>query len=148
MKYSRLIMFFIGIILLYSLPSSVLAEHKNVVVVVHKKNPTEKMTHSQVIDLFMGKYVAFPDGRKALPLDLSGNDEVKKQFYKSLVGMSLARVNSYWSRIKFTGRVKPSIKQLTENDVINYISDSTDAIGYVSRSNLNKELKVVYEFHE
>ncbi len=96
----------------------------------------------------MGKYVAFPDGRKASPLDLQGPDNVKKDFYQSLVGLSLARVNSYWSRVKFTGRARPLIKKSSENAVIKHINNNKDAIGYIYRSKLSKHLKVVFEFNE
>ncbi len=125
-----------------------LTADSDVVVVVNKNNPTQAMTRSEVIDLFMGRYVAFPNGSKASPLDLNGEQDLKRNFYQSLVGMSLARVNSYWSRIKFTGRVRPLLSKSNEEDVIKYISHSKDAIGYVSRAKLNPQLKIVFELHE
>ncbi len=124
------------------------AEVKDIVVVVNKDNPVEAMSRSQIIDLFMGKYVAFPDGQVAVPIDLTGNDSTKRLFYQSLVGMSLARVNSYWSRIRFTGRARPSVKQSTEDDIILYVSETKNAIGYISRSKLTDQVKVVYPFYE
>ena len=137
------------ILLLFSfITNYALADDKDIVVVVSKSNPVEKMTRSQVIDLFMGKYVAFPDGRKARPADLSGDGEIKKRFYLALVNMPLARINSYWSRIKFTGRARPPETFKNEDAVVNFVSDSGEAIAYISRSKLNNKLKVVFEFHE
>lgn len=119
--------------------------NNNIVVVVKATNKTDKLSKSQVIDLFMGKYVAFPNGKKARPLDIVDSKPLKKQFYQSLVGLSLARVNSYWSRIQFSGRGKPSIKKESEKDIIRYLLNSDAAISYLHRENLTDELKIVYE---
>ncbi|WP_206486069.1 hypothetical protein [Thalassotalea sp. G2M2-11] len=119
-----------------------------IVVVVNSANPIEQMTRSEVIDLFMGKYVAFPDGEKAVPVDLDGEQPIKQQFYHQLVGRSLASINAYWSRLRFTGRVKPSIQKNTEQQVVQYITNNNDAIGYIPISKLTKQLKVVYQLNE
>jgi ABC-type phosphate transport system substrate-binding protein len=119
-----------------------------IVVVVNANNPVVKMTRSEVIDLFMGRYVAFPDGTKAKAIDLEGDHIIKKQFYLDLVNLSIARVNSYWSRIKFTGRARPPISKENEAEVINEIKTSENAIGYISISAVNSNLKVVYKFNE
>jgi len=124
------------------------ASPNDVLVVVNINNPTDQLTKSQVIDLFMGKYLAFPNGIKASTVDIDGIDDLKKRFYQQLVGMSLARVNSFWSRIKFTGRAKPPLKQPNEDAIIRFITLKKDAISYISRSKLNENLKVVFEFNE
>lgn len=123
-------------------------KNSTIVVVVHKNNPVEKMNRSQVIDLFMGKHVAFPNGDKASPIDIQGNKKIKQDFYHSLIGQSLARVNAYWSRIKFTGRAKPLLEKSDCQAVAKYISDNKNAIGYISKSKLNDNLKVVYQFDD
>ncbi len=124
------------------------ATEQDLVVVVNINNPTTKMTKSQVIDLFMGRYIAFPNGEKATPIDLIDDNHIKSFFYQNLVGMSLARVNAYWSRVKFTGRVKPSVKVQSEAGLIQHMHLSPQSIGYMERRNLTKQLKVVYAINE
>jgi len=125
-----------------------LAAEQDLVVVVNINNPTSKMSKSQVIDLFMGRNIAFPNGEKATPIDLIDDNHIKRFFYKNLVGMSLARVNAYWSRVKFTGRVKPSVKVPSESGLIQHMHSSPLAIGYMERKHLTKQLKVVYALNE
>ena len=120
----------------------------DMVVVVNINNPTSTMSKSQVIDLFMGRYTSFPNGEKAIPIELTGDREVKKSFYRDLLGMSLARVTSYWSRIKYTGRVRPSIKLSTQANIVNHISKTPLSIGYMPRSKLTEQLKIVYVVNE
>jgi len=117
-------------------------------VVVHKSNPTNELNKTQLIDLYMGKYVAFPNGEIAKPIDIAQGEDVKQVFYKHLVGLSLARVNAYWSRLRFSGRVQPPLELETEQQVIDYLASHHNAIGYISERNLTKNLKVVYRIHE
>ena len=115
------------------------------VVVTHKENPVGTMSRSQLIDLFMGKYVAYPDGRTALPVD---NNTLKSVFYSKLVGLSVARVNAYWSRIQFTGRARPPMEHADHQSIVDYVKVHKNAIAYIPKSQLTDELKVVFVFNE
>ena len=118
------------------------------VVVVHKDNPVEQLSRSELIDLFMGKYVAFPDDSKAIPVELEGDHAIKVAFYGKLVGMSLSRVNAYWSRLRFTGRKRAAVFQPDEIELVDYIITNKQAIGYIPQSLITKNLKVVYILNE
>lgn len=117
-------------------------------VVVHKNNPVEELSRSELIDLFMGKYVAFPNDVKAIPVELNGDHEIKVEFYQNLVGMTLSRVNAYWSRLHFTGRKRAAVFKLSESDVISFIMANEQAIGYMPQSLITDDLKVVYILNE
>ncbi|AWB66404.1 hypothetical protein C2869_08165 [Saccharobesus litoralis] len=119
-----------------------------IVIVVGQDNPTPELSRMQVIDMYMGKYVAFPNGEIAIPIDINDDSLLRSDFYQALVGMSLARVNSYWSRIKFTGRAKPPIEKSNEQAIIDYIANTPNAIGYIRKENLTNNLKVIYQFNE
>ncbi|MCW8109514.1 hypothetical protein OPS25_13470 [Alteromonas ponticola] len=135
-------------VLVGSLSASSLVHSSELVVVVHKDNPTEHLTRSQLIDLYMGKYVAFPDGSKAQPLDIDNDETTKEQFYQALVGMPLNRVNAYWSRVKFSGRARPPVVQQDQQAVLAYIESTGSAIAYIHKNNLTDKVKVVYRFDE
>lgn len=124
-----------------------LASQSEIVVVVHKSNPVDSMSKSQIIDLFMGRYSAFPNGQQAKSID-NNSDSLKEDFYTGLTNMSLARVNSYWSRIKFTGRARPPAQMPDTPSTIKYINDNPEAIGYIRDDQLSSDLKVVYEVNE
>jgi ABC-type phosphate transport system substrate-binding protein len=119
---------------------------ERLVVVVHQSNPVEVMTRSEVIDLFMGKYVAFPTGVKAIAVDFGDEHLTRKTFYKQLVGKSLASVNAYWSRIRFSGKRKPPIQKEDYDQVVDYISTTETSIGYIPQSMVTRNMKVVFEF--
>jgi ABC-type phosphate transport system substrate-binding protein len=119
-----------------------------IAVVVNKANPISELSRSELIDLFMGKYVAFPNDVKAIPVELNGDHKIKIEFYQNLVGMPLSRVNAYWSRLRFTGRKRSTVLKPNENDLIAFIIANEHAIGYVSHSLITDDLKVVYILNE
>lgn len=136
------------VVLVGSMSLTGLTAGQELVVVVHKDNPTNTLTRSQLIDLYMGKYVAFPDGSKAQPLDIENDEVTKEQFYQALVGMPLNRVNAYWSRVKFSGRARPPVAQEDQEAVLEFLYASDSAIAYIHESNVTDNVKVVYRFDE
>jgi ABC-type phosphate transport system substrate-binding protein len=137
-----------AIILLGGLSFTSSATGDELVLVVHRDNPTSVLSRSQVIDLYMGKYVAFPDGSKAVPVDIKDNLETRTKFYDSLVGMSLPRINAYWSKVKFSGRARPPTEQTDEQAIVNFILKTENAIAYIHESSVTANVKVVYRFDE
>ena len=133
------------VLALYSF-SSVTQSQEKIVVVTNLNNDVQVLDKKGIIDLFMGKYSAFPNGRQATPIDIELNDELKGQFYKSLVGLPLARVNAYWSRLKFSGYVKPPAIEQTMEDVKQRLEDDESALAYVYESYVTDKMKVVYRF--
>jgi len=137
----------ITILLLMHCIGSVQA-NEPLVVVVNKANPVAELSRSELIDLFMGKYVAFPNDDMAIPVELNGNHKIKVEFYQELVGMPLSRVNAYWSRLRFTGRKRAAVFKANEIDLIAFIIANKQAIGYVPQSLITEDLKVVYILNE
>jgi len=135
-------------IALLVLPIAFVQAQEPLAVVVNKANPIDKITRSELIDLFMGKYVAFPDDSKAIPVELKGEHEIKVNFYRNLVDMPLSRVNAYWSRLRFTGRKRVAVLQPNEAELVDYIIAHKQAIGYVPQSLITEDLKVIYILNE
>jgi ABC-type phosphate transport system substrate-binding protein len=115
-----------------------------IVVVINKSNPVESMSRAQVIDMFMGKYVAFPDGSRATPIEPYGDQNSRKSFYKLLINFNLSRVNAYWSRIRFTGRATPPEPKPSDEEVAKFIGATENAIGYIDSKYVTANLKVVH----
>ena len=143
--YKRFPTMIVALFLLYSL-SSVAQSQEKIVVVTNPNNDVQVLDKKGLIDLFMGKYSAFPNGKQATPIDIDRDDELKGQFYKSLVGLPLARVNAYWSRLKFSGRVKPPAIEQTIDDVMQRLEEDESALAYVYESYVTDKMKVVYRF--
>lgn len=121
------------------------AAHGGMVVIVHPDNEIDSLSRSDVVDLYMGRYVAFPNGRPALPLDLPVDSETRAEFYSRMTGKSIAQINAYWARIIFTGRATPPRIVSTVPGLIQAVQENRNAIAYIDSADLTDALKVVFQ---
>lgn len=123
--------------------STTLAKAADMVVIVSASSDVTAMSKREVIDLFMGRYVVFPNGKTAQLLDHAHESQTRKDFYKTLTGKNSAQINAYWARLIFTGRAHPPKEVVNDQAVIDLVSGSPNAIGYVDAKTINKSVKVV-----
>lgn len=112
-------------------------------VIVHAANPTKALVQKEVTDLYMGRARAFPNGDFALVFDLPRDHAVRDAYYQQLVGMTPAQVNSYWSRLMFTGQTMPPQPLPNEAAVIDMVRRNPSAIGYVGHEPADHGVRVV-----
>ncbi len=114
-----------------------------VVVIVNQANTVDSFSLRQIIDIYMGKNLYFPDGSLAVRLDQAPDSDIRSKFYRALLGKSVAQVNAYWARLLFTGRGTPPLSLKSTNDVLDTVRHNVNAIGYIDESLLDKSVKVV-----
>jgi len=119
---------------------------EKIVVVTNQKNDVEVLDKKGLINLYMGKYSAFPNGKQATPIDVELEAKLKAEFYEALVGLPPARVNAYWARLKFSGRVKAPDIEMTIDDVKHRLETDVSALAYIYESSVTPKMKVVYRF--
>lgn len=119
------------------------ASGQELVVVASAQSKISTLSKYEVIGIYMGRYRTSESEIKVLPLD---NKADKELFYSVLINKSLTSVNSYWARLKFTGRdyQRPLQVETTEQVIINLHNDHS-AIAYLPKHLVTSELKVVYE---
>jgi hypothetical protein len=121
---------------------------QDLVIVVNKNNSINELSKNEVIDIYMGRYMTFPDGKSAKPLDLPANSKLKSDFYLKLVNQSEQKINAYWARVFFSGRAKPPESVESIDDALNQLKDSEFGIAYIPESKLTDTVKVVYRLNE
>ncbi|MBL4762420.1 MAG: hypothetical protein JKY93_06970 [Gammaproteobacteria bacterium] len=135
------------IVLLIPLLLSAALARADTVVIVSASSDVAVMSKREVIDLFMGRYVVFPNGKAAQLLDQAHESKARQKFYKTLTGKNSAQINAYWARLIFTGRAHPPKEVMSDQAIIDLVSDSPNAIGYVDEKTINKNVKVVLKLH-
>jgi ABC-type phosphate transport system substrate-binding protein len=119
------------------------AARADVFVIAHTDNPQKALTEKEAVDLFMGRRRAFTNGDFALVFDLPREHPVRAAFYRSLTGMTPAQINSYWSRLMFTGQTMPPQALPDERAVIELVKRNPSALGYVGAEPADKSVRVV-----
>ena len=122
--------------------------HADLLVIVHKDNSLERLERKQVVDLFMGRVTAFPNGQSAQTLDLRAGTPLRARFYKALTGKSEAQVDAYWATLIFAGRMSPPKQYGDDRAIIQAVAENPAAIAYVPRQTLPSTVKVVMELSQ
>lgn len=120
---------------------------EDIVIVVNKKNSVNKLSHDEVIDIFMGRNRQMLSGVTALPLDLPGAAPERKLFYSRITGKSMSEINAYWARLIFSGRASPPTLVRSQEEAAQIVMDNRSAVAYIDRSMVSSQIKVVFELN-
>ena len=118
----------------------------DIVVVVNHSNDVSSLSKKEVIDIYMGRYLSFPNGASASPIDFPTRSVTKQQFYLLLVNQNEQEIKSYWSRLLFSGRAKPPTEADSAAGAIKLVEQKADAIAYIPRDKVTSEMKIVFQF--
>jgi hypothetical protein len=125
-------------LLILLLPINAIAD---LVLIAHLHAPVNSISRDEAINIYMGRLRRFPTGESVQPVD--GPD--KAQFYRLLVNKELPDINAYWARLVFSGRTSPPRTFDQSTAVVDYVSENPDAVGYIQRTELNPNVKVILE---
>jgi hypothetical protein len=117
-------------------------------VVVHESNPVRTLTRKQVLDLYMGHSRSFANGDYALAFDLPRDHALRTSFYAALAGMTPAQLNTYWSRLMFSGKTMPPQPLPSETTMLDVVKRNPDAIGYLGQEPGDPGVRVVLVLKE
>jgi hypothetical protein len=117
-------------------------------IVVNAANPQRTLTQKEAVDLFMGRSRAFANGEFALIFDLPRDNARRAAFYQALTGMGVAQVNSYWSRLMFSGQSVPPQALADEAAMVGMLRRNPGALGWLSREPTEPGLRAVLVIKE
>jgi hypothetical protein len=117
-------------------------------IVVNAANPQRALTQKEAVDLFMGRSRAFANGEFAVIFDLPRDNARRAAFYQALTGMGVAQVNSYWSRLMFSGQSAPPQALADEAAMVGMLRRNPAALGWLSREPTEPGLRSVLVIKE
>ena len=117
-------------------------------VVVPVSSSVKAMSQKELVDLYMGRSRAFPGGDFALPFDLPRDHPGRAAFYQALTGMAPAQVNSYWSRLMFSGQTMPPQPLPNEQAMAELVKRNPSAVGYLLQEPNDRQLRIVLVLKE
>lgn len=106
----------------------------NVKLVVNTSNSVASVTKAKAADLFLKRVTRWDNGRAVTPIDLSDKNAVRGAFSKDVLGKEVAWVKSYWQKMIFSGRSTPPAELSSDNEVLDFIRNNPDAVGYVGEA--------------
>ena len=107
-------------------------------IIVNSNNQVAEITAEQVASIFLGKTRRLPDGTKVIPIDQFEGEKPRAEFYNKVVQKSQSQLNSYWSRLIFTGKGQPPFAVTGDSEVLEFIASNPNMIGYVDLATIER----------
>lgn len=114
------------------------------VVVVSKNSQVDSMDTSKVRDVFLKKR-SFEGNKKMIPVNLIGDQQVRKVFEENILNMKRDELNRYWVQNHFQG-ISPPVTQASLLSLKRFVEKVDGAIGYLPVEMVDGEVKIVNEF--
>lgn len=113
-------------------------------VVVHVTNPVARLTRVQASQIFLRKATLWDTRKPVLPVDQAADSPVRRAFTKQVHRRTIASVQTYWQQQTFAGWGVAPPERASDAEVLNYIRQFPNGIGYVNaEANLGSGIKVV-----
>jgi hypothetical protein len=99
------------------------------------------LNQQEVRSLFMGGARRYNFKAVALPPE----HPTRVVFNTKVIGLTEARIQSYWAQMRFSGRKKPPLKVSDETKLLQYLQATPNAVGYISADTpIPKGLKIIF----
>ena len=112
--------------------------------VVHATNPVARLTREQASQIFLRKVALWDNRKPVLPVNQPADSPVRRAFTKQVHRRTIASVQTFWQQQTFAGRGVAPPERTTDAEVLNYIRQFPNGIGYVNAdANLGSDIKVL-----
>lgn len=129
----------IAIATLLTVSTGALAE---ISVITHPSN-SASLDAKSISKIFLGKSKKFASGGQAVPIDQAEGSAARDEFHINVTRKKSSQLQSYWSRIVFTGKGQPPKEVASDAEVIALVAKNPNMIGYVNSSSVDGSVKVV-----
>lgn len=123
-------LFFRSLLIASLLLGVAVGANAQIAVVVAQESSISTLSKQDVSRIFLSKTSRLPDGNKALTVEPSAT-RYQEEFYAGISGKNSAQLKAYWATMIFTGKGQPPRQFETSEDVLRYIQEHPNAIGYV-----------------
>lgn len=115
------------------------------VVIVNIENNSE-ITVKQIRKIFLGKLKRLPDGNAIIPIELTGDLNIRTLFNEKIIKKSNKKVKIYWAKKLFTGKGRPPKRYKTSKEVVDLIMKNKSMIGYIGEGDENNRVRAIKNF--
>ncbi|WP_188149501.1 hypothetical protein [Teredinibacter waterburyi] len=100
---------------------------RDFIVVANLTENTVELSMRDLRPIYMGGTLS----RSIHAVNLPAGAPLRISFNTRILGLTEARVQSYWAQLKFTGRSKPPLELDTFEEIINYVSTNENTVAYL-----------------
>lgn len=112
-----------------------------IAVIVHPGSEIEDISGEQLKRLYLGSTTNLANGQSVYLME---NGSLAKQFYKTVLDMSVAKFRKYWMKLVFSGEyAQPPDPFSNAENILKTVSQTEGAICFIDTDVVTKDVKVV-----
>ena len=123
-----------------------ISQAQDVVIVANKNVGVSQITNAEVRDIFTGVRSRLSDGTRTIPVALKGGP-AHEVFLKNYLQQNPDEFRVCWRKVVFTGKGSMIKDFASEAAMLEYVSATPGAIGYVTRIADASSVKVLAVTH-
>lgn len=141
-RFYHISSFWLVLNLLILCPLSYAKPQPSILVIANAASHLPALTHHEVRQIYMGGTLS----RKYQAVALKVGNPTRILFNTKVIGLTESRIQSYWAQLLFTGRSHPPLELSSVKELLNYVTTTNNAIGYVpAQVGLPHNIIVVYQ---
>lgn len=142
--------FFLGVIFLAIVGMNItlpgIAAADDLIVIGNRSVPVSTLTEKEVKMIYLGQQKMWDNGLKVVFVKLK-DDQSCKRFLKHFVKKSPKMYQRYWNKQAFSGGGNPPKEFGREKDLVQYVSQTKGAIGFISSKSYSDTVKILSVIH-
>lgn len=131
--------FIVFVVLLSIIPAVSLAG--DVVIIKNKSVSDSTLSKDDLSKIYLGKKSSWSDGSRIRFVVLEGSTHAA--FLKNYVGKTESQFNTFWKKQVFTGKGSPPEEFNSDKAMVDFVAQTTGAIGYVSAGTDVSKVKTI-----
>ena len=114
-------------------------------VIVNAENPVGLLSPQELSRLFLSKTTTWAfNGQTVLPVEPGASSSVRTAFIREIHHKNPVDISVYWEQMVFQGKATPPPTESSDSEVMDYVRQHPNAIGYVSAAaRLTPDLKPI-----
>lgn len=104
----------------------------DIAVIVNKNVAQGSLSEDNLKAIYLGRMTAWQNGTKVEFVIMNDRLEIHEDFLKKYIGRSSAQFRNFWKKQVFTGKGRMPKQFDSEGKLLEYVSATDGAIGYVS----------------
>jgi ABC-type phosphate transport system substrate-binding protein len=115
-------------------------------VIGNRSVPVAELSADDIQNIYLGKKKVWENGMK-IEIAVLGDGAATDRFLKEYVKKNSSTFNNYWKKQIFTGGGKPPVSFEKEKDMIDYVSKTKGAVGYLTSQSSAESVKILATLH-
>jgi ABC-type phosphate transport system substrate-binding protein len=113
-----------------------------VIVIANPSVKANEISKSDLRDVFTGAATSLPDGTRVVPILLKAGT-ANEEFLQAYIGKNDATYRAGWRSLVFSGQASMPKSLDSDAAVVEFVSHSSGAIGYINKSTPHEGVKVL-----